>query len=399
MTTYPKSGDLQRGLASNLTANPGGKKFTHQMLVIRDLNSNEYWSHKTGWGNLARATKVFTVDEEFRKPTKAERIGRKVEWETVDVEQDDNDFGFTDPFVKHPANRKKPETNPSGDPMNEEGMTWLEWARAAHIPAPLTPTLHRAAHRDWEQGVDPTEWRAHIERHGYPHVNPARSNPPVRSIHDGMERALWVCAFADWVEEQGPSARRKYGAHNGAKWHDVAPDAPDEAADAGKELAEMFRRANGKDLLMLLGLAAKADGVKATDTYAESFGHYMAMQALGHGVSWFDDHAQFPITFPRFECHCPDGMSLEWSPRKLATQNPGPKEWHPPPGATVEFTVYEIDDTASSGPRRAFVGKYVDLKSAKAEAKRYAGGYPREVVDIRGKVVYRDDAQARRGRR
>lgn len=35
--------------------------------------------------------------------------------------------------------------------------------------------------------------------------------------------------------------------------------------------------------------------------YAREFGHYLAMQALGHGVSWFDDHARFDLTVPHSE--------------------------------------------------------------------------------------------------
>jgi len=39
-------------------------------------------------------------------------------------------------------------------------------------------------------------------------------------------------------------------------------------------------------------------------------------------VSWFDDHAQFRLKVPGFEAYCPDGMDLDWSPKKLSTQNP-----------------------------------------------------------------------------
>lgn len=45
--------------------------------------------------------------------------------------------------------------------------------------------------------------------------------------------------------------------------------------------------------------AEQADGV-APDP--EHFGRDLAMQAMGHGVSWFDDHKKFPIKIPHIEC-------------------------------------------------------------------------------------------------
>jgi len=34
---------------------------------------------------------------------------------------------------------------------------------------------------------------------------------------------------------------------------------------------------------------------------AETFGHYIAMQAVGHGVSWADDHPDLPFVLPNVE--------------------------------------------------------------------------------------------------
>ena len=31
------------------------------------------------------------------------------------------------------------------------------------------------------------------------------------------------------------------------------------------------------------------------------FGHYLAMEAMGHGVSWWDTHARFKIEVPDVE--------------------------------------------------------------------------------------------------
>lgn len=58
-------------------------------------------------------------------------------------------------------------------------------------------------------------------------------------------------------------------------------------------------------------MAAKADGMDPyvdgfeypTD-YARLFGHYVAMQSIGHGVSWFDEHAEFDLKLPSIEGMC-----------------------------------------------------------------------------------------------
>jgi hypothetical protein len=35
--------------------------------------------------------------------------------------------------------------------------------------------------------------------------------------------------------------------------------------------------------------------------YVSDFGHYLAMQSLGHGVGWFDDHEHFELKLPLIE--------------------------------------------------------------------------------------------------
>jgi hypothetical protein len=113
-------------------------------------------------------------------------------------------------------------------------------------------------------------------------------------IINGMARILFVLEWSDREDEQG----RHYP---GQALEHVAPETPREAFDAAHNLAGRFEQLNGMALVRLLRQAADADGRKPDDRYADDFGHYITMQALGHGVSWFDDHARFPIRFPRFE--------------------------------------------------------------------------------------------------
>lgn len=123
-------------------------------------------------------------------------------------------------------------------------------------------------------------------------------------IRYGMARALWVTAYADAVEDDPDLEEMGYPAAGpGEDWVDVAPMTPPSAESAAFRLSEMIERANGVGIDDLFGEAAIADGVTVDDLDAEEFGHYLAMQALGHGVSWFDDHATFGIEIPHFEAH------------------------------------------------------------------------------------------------
>jgi len=155
----------------------------------------------------------------------------------------------------------------------------------------------------------------------------------------GMERAIWVTSYADWADNQPretepkkqrtaawrvASGRAKvvHRAGPGEDWNDVAPESPASAGEAAEDLRVAIERKNGKTLSELLDDAAKADGVQPTLRYADSFGHYLAMQAMGHGVSWFDNHKTFPLKLPHFEFHTFDGEEVEWSPRIRSRQNP-----------------------------------------------------------------------------
>lgn len=117
------------------------------------------------------------------------------------------------------------------------------------------------------------------------------------AIIEAMARTLFVDAWAFAMEERGET-------HGwaGQDLMDLAPETSSEAKAAAAKLAAEFVALNGKSLTDLLEAAAAADGDAALNpSYVESFGHNLAMQAIGHGVSWFDDHAKFPIEFPRSE--------------------------------------------------------------------------------------------------
>lgn len=111
-------------------------------------------------------------------------------------------------------------------------------------------------------------------------------------------KAFFASAWADAADESEDSP---IGA--GTEIFDVMPDTIDPAAlHAGRTLRMDIERANGWDITTLMQyLKRKADGDR--ESTIEIFGHYAAMQAMGHGVGLYDafgDCAEF-VAVPYIE--------------------------------------------------------------------------------------------------
>lgn len=118
-----------------------------------------------------------------------------------------------------------------------------------------------------------------------------------RQIIDAMARAMFVTTWADRMEERGLGHKL-----SGQKLMDIAPKTSRDALAAAKKLAAMFAEANeGASMNDLYARALNVAGKHEGDASPHSFGHYMAMEAMGHGVSWTDDHPEFKVNIPRFE--------------------------------------------------------------------------------------------------
>lgn len=169
------------------------------------------------------------------------------------------------------------------------------------------------------------------------------------AIRKGMTGALWITSYADWVEnDQEPADRRHMDSlfpRPGGSWESVAPTAPDSAHFAADDLYCLIERANNTStadptttLMNLYHRAVEADAKVVAapfvpdEKYAELFGHYLAMEALGHGVTWTDDHAEFPIRIPSYECYSGDGETVDWSPHVIRRESAAPR---PAPRAAV----------------------------------------------------------------
>lgn len=117
------------------------------------------------------------------------------------------------------------------------------------------------------------------------------------NIINGMARAMWVMAWADELEERGHE-----DSWAGCDLMDLAPETPCKAIELAWTLAGKYEQANGMSVICLLGSAQRADGNSTNDyEYETDFGHYLAMMAMGHGVSWFDDHEEFYLKVPSID--------------------------------------------------------------------------------------------------
>lgn len=119
-------------------------------------------------------------------------------------------------------------------------------------------------------------------------------------IIQGMASALWVTAYAEAVEDADLQA--EYGPGPGGDWLDATPPAPDEAEDYALVLSGMFATKNRMSMEALVAKAFREDGLSLQDEdKVENFGFYLAMRALGHGISWEDNHADAGIKYPHIE--------------------------------------------------------------------------------------------------
>jgi hypothetical protein len=115
-----------------------------------------------------------------------------------------------------------------------------------------------------------------------------------QEIIDAAARAGFVQAWASYMEEKGKSPGR-----GGQDLMDLAPKTPSKAKTWAKKLIDRMEEINGTTAAKMYANAAQislSHGKGGVEP--ETFGHYTAMQALGHGVAWSDDHPAHGYRIP-----------------------------------------------------------------------------------------------------
>lgn len=112
-------------------------------------------------------------------------------------------------------------------------------------------------------------------------------------VRRSMARTLHVDAWARMDEEAGAS-------HAGKNLFEIAPPVTPSANYVATKLLGGYEALNRASIPVLIAAAKRADtaaGKTVGDprTYAEHFGYYLAMQAVGSGVAWTDDHAPIEL--------------------------------------------------------------------------------------------------------
>lgn len=134
------------------------------------------------------------------------------------------------------------------------------------------------------------------------------------NIITAMARTLWLLAWADYQEQVKENPLR-------GEIADQAPETPESVIRyahyvAGKihhftggkahdSLFFTFREALRADALNLVkgdeAITAYIDKFQDSKDLQDRFGHCLAMMVTGQGVSWFDNHEEFPLRVPRIE--------------------------------------------------------------------------------------------------
>jgi hypothetical protein len=110
-------------------------------------------------------------------------------------------------------------------------------------------------------------------------------------IFESAARALFVNAWADREEEEGRT-------YPGQELMEVAPETPDDARLAAASLFKSTELVNKKQIENLYFRALKLSGKEDNEHWRDLFGHYLAMEALGHGVGLGDEFRDHGVEVP-----------------------------------------------------------------------------------------------------
>lgn len=151
-------------------------------------------------------------------------------------------------------------------------------------------------------------------------------------------RTFWVAAYADAVDRYFDEYGKKASlpmAVMGADWFDVAPKTQIGAVLAALQLESEFlylNRTGLEDAYRKAELDVAGEEHRKEPTPRE-FGYCLAMEAMGHGVSWRDNHPDHGYEVPYIEYTCDvadDGQSLV---ENYFFELPGRRSFHDNPDA------------------------------------------------------------------
>lgn len=106
-------------------------------------------------------------------------------------------------------------------------------------------------------------------------------------IAGSIARTLFSEAYVSNEEEHGRSPPQ------GRNWDNFVPKTPASGINHAYRLIGAFEQINNGVLIAIFAAACRDNNVEYTTPpreFVEAYGYYIAMESLGHGVSWNDDH-------------------------------------------------------------------------------------------------------------
>lgn len=125
-----------------------------------------------------------------------------------------------------------------------------------------------------------------------------------KSVLDGITFAYWAEIYIREQEEKAERTGKRTPWGPGEQIDPYIPKKVPAYVKAGaKEFAAILKHQNRTNLYGLYLMAESAPGKHRRQPDPFDFGYTLAMQAMGHGVSWFDDHPDFDIKIPHYEVY------------------------------------------------------------------------------------------------
>lgn len=122
-----------------------------------------------------------------------------------------------------------------------------------------------------------------------------------KEIVDMIAQTLFTTAWADKQDRLAEEGKKHKNPGPGGDWMDISPKPNAEAKRAAKKLAAEIEKIYGMDLSAIYTIAASEPGRHTRQATLRDFGFTIAMEALGHGVSWQDDHPSFRVNGKVFD--------------------------------------------------------------------------------------------------
>lgn len=111
----------------------------------------------------------------------------------------------------------------------------------------------------------------------------------------GASDAMHLTAWANWAEEEGGPGLQP------GPIEDQAPPTTRKAQRSGKAFIRRLEQGNRATINQMYWAALQMPGRHLRKPTPELFGHYLAMESMGHGVAWSDDHPDPEFDTPAWE--------------------------------------------------------------------------------------------------